>query len=333
MAVRRGGGDGPGQRPARVFVVDDHAVVRRGLRACLEVVDDLEVVGEAADAEAALAAVAALAAAGRPPEVVLVDLLLPGMDGVAATAALRRRHPGVAVVAMTSPTQAAMVHGALRAGAGGYLLTDAGADEVAAAVRAARAGGGTWARRGAGQLARSLVAPAPAAVGSLTGREREGLVLVAQGLPNRQVAEVLVLSERAARTHVSDILGRLGVASRTQAALLAVREGVAPAPRRPSHPAPPPNKDIRRPGEGVSPNRSNRRQLTRRSMTSRREPPAAARCPAAASGCSRSGCPQRDSCSPGPRSRGATSAPNLPSSIMTCSRTVHLGARRCPGRE
>jgi DNA-binding NarL/FixJ family response regulator len=218
------------QPPVRVFVVDDHAVVRRGLRGYLEMVDDMEVVGEAADGQEALEGIAALVAAGRPPDVVLMDLLLPGMDGVAATAALRDRHPGVAVVAMTSSTQAAMVHGALRAGAAGYLLKDAEADEVAAAVRAARAGGVHLGAVVARQLARSLVAPGPGTVNSLTGREREVLVLVAQGLSNRQIAESLVVSERTARTHVSNILGKLGVASRTQAALLAVREGVAPAP-------------------------------------------------------------------------------------------------------
>jgi DNA-binding NarL/FixJ family response regulator len=226
--VSRPDADDPGQRPVRVFVVDDHAVVRRGLRGYLEVVEDLEVVGEAADGQEALEGIAALVAAGRPPDVVLMDLLLPGMDGVAATAALRHRHPGIEVVAMTSSTQAAMVHGALRAGAAGYLLKDAEADEVAAAIRAACRGEVHLDAAVARQLTRSLVAPEPGTVGSLTDRERE--VLVAQGLSNRQIADALVVSERTARTHVSNILGKLGVASRTQAALLAVREGIAPAP-------------------------------------------------------------------------------------------------------
>jgi DNA-binding NarL/FixJ family response regulator len=218
------------QPPVRVFVVDDHAVVRRGLRGYLEVVEDLEVVGEAADGQEALEGIAALVAAGRPPDVVLMDLLLPGMDGVAATAALRQRHPGIEVVAMTSSTQAAMVHGALQAGAAGYLLKDAEADEVAAAIRAACRGEVHLDAAIAKQLTRSLVTPEPGTVNSLTDREREVLVLVAQGLSNRQIADALVVSERTARTHVSNILGKLGVASRTQAALLAVREGIAPTP-------------------------------------------------------------------------------------------------------
>ncbi|MFL6298041.1 MAG: response regulator transcription factor, partial [Actinomycetes bacterium] len=112
------------QGPVRVFVVDDHAVVRRGLRAYLESVDDMEVVGEATDGREALEDIAALVAAGRPPDVVLMDLLMPGMDGVTATAAITDRHPELAVVAMTSFTQAELVHGALQAGAAGYLLKD-----------------------------------------------------------------------------------------------------------------------------------------------------------------------------------------------------------------
>jgi DNA-binding NarL/FixJ family response regulator len=218
------------QRPIRVFVVDDHAVVRRGLRAYLEMVDDMEVVGEAADGQEALAEVAGLVAAGRPPDVVLMDLLMPGMDGVTATAAITERFPELGVVAMTSFAQADMVHRALQAGAAGYLLKDAEADEVAAAIRAACRGEVHLDPVIARQLTRSLVAPGPQAVNGLTDREREVLVLVAQGLSNREIADTLVISERTARTHVSNILGKLGVASRTQAALLAIREGIAPAP-------------------------------------------------------------------------------------------------------
>ena len=218
------------QPPVRVFVVDDHSVVRRGLRAYLESVDDMEVVGEAADGQAALEQIAALAAVGGPPDVVLMDLLMPGMDGVSATAAITERHPELAVVAMTSFTQADLVHGALQAGAAGYLLKDAEADEVAAAIRAACRGEVHLDPAIARQLTRSLVAPAPQTVTRLTDREREVLVLVAQGLSNQEIADSLVISERTARTHVSNILGKLGVTSRTQAALLAIREGIAPAP-------------------------------------------------------------------------------------------------------
>jgi DNA-binding NarL/FixJ family response regulator len=218
------------QGPVRVFVVDDHTVVRRGLRAYLESVDDMEVVGEATDGREALEDIAALVAAGQPPEVVLMDLLMPGMDGVTATAAITDRHPELAVVAMTSFTQANLVHGALQAGAAGYLLKDAEADEVAAAIRAARRGEVHLDPAIAKQLTRSLVAPEPQPLQALTDREGEVLVLVAQGLSNQQIADALVISERTARTHVSNILSKLGVASRTQAALLAIREGVAPAP-------------------------------------------------------------------------------------------------------
>jgi DNA-binding NarL/FixJ family response regulator len=213
-----------------VFVVDDHAVVRRGLRAYLEMVDDMEVVGEAADGQEALDEIAALVAAGRPPDVALMDLLMPGVDGVTATAAITRRYPAMAVVAMTSFTQADLVYGALQAGAAGYLLKDAEADEVAAAIRAACRGEVHLDPVIAKQLTRSLVAPKPQTVSSLTDREREVLVLVAQGLSNQQIADSLAISERTARTHVSNILSKLGVASRTQAALLAIRENIAPAP-------------------------------------------------------------------------------------------------------
>jgi DNA-binding NarL/FixJ family response regulator len=161
---------------------------------------------------------------------VLMDLLMPGMDGVTATAAITQRYPEMEVVAMTSFTQADMVHGALQAGASGYLLKDAEADEVAAAIRAACRGEVHLDPAIAKQLTRLLVAPKPQTVSSLTDREREVLVLVAQGLSNQQIANALVISERTARTHVSNILSKLGVASRTQAALLAIREGIAPAP-------------------------------------------------------------------------------------------------------
>ena len=218
------------QRPIRVFVVDDHAVVRRGLRGYLETVDGMEVIGEAAEGQEALDGIAPLVAAGRPPDVVLMDQLMPGMDGTSATAAITQRYPEVQVVVMTSFSEVDTVRRALQAGAAGYLLKDAEADEVAAAIRAARRGEVHLDPAITKQLTRSLVAPKPQPLHALTDREREILVLVAKGLSNQQIADSLVISERTARTHVSNILGKLGVASRTQAALLAIREGIAQAP-------------------------------------------------------------------------------------------------------
>ena len=216
--------------PVRVFIVDDHAVVRRGLHAYMEMVDDMEVVGEAAEGQAALDGIEALAAAGRSADVVLMDLIMPGMDGVTATAAITERYPAVKVVAMTSFTEADKVHAALGSGASGYLLKDAAADEVAAAIRAACRDEVHLDPVIAKQLTRSLVAPRPRSVDTLTAREREVLVLVAQGLANRQIADALEISERTARSHVSSVLTKLGLASRTQAALLAIREGIAAVP-------------------------------------------------------------------------------------------------------
>jgi DNA-binding NarL/FixJ family response regulator len=226
--MRQPDANDPGRRPVKVFVVDDHTVVRRGLHAYLETVDDMEVIGEAAEGRAALDEIAELVVAGRSPDVVLMDLLMPGMDGVTATAAITRRYPEMEVVAMTSSTQTDMVHRALQAGAAGYLLKDAEADEVASAIRAACRGEVHLDPAIARELTRSLLAPQPQTVHSLTEREREVLVLVADGLSNQQIADALVISERTARTHVSNILSKLGVASRTQAALLAIREGVTP---------------------------------------------------------------------------------------------------------
>ena len=217
----------------RVFLVDDHAVVRRGLRGYLEMVDDIEVVGEAATGQAALDRIAALRAARQGPDVVLMDLLMPGMDGVTATKQLNERHAGVAVVAMTSYSEVDRVRNALAAGAAGYLLKDAEADAVADAIRRAHRGELPLGPAVARQLARALTTPATAVAGSLSDREREVLALLAQGLSNQQIAHRLLISERTARTHVSHILTKLGVRSRTQATLRAIQEGLVPAPSRP----------------------------------------------------------------------------------------------------
>ncbi|MGN6757310.1 MAG: response regulator [Thermomicrobiales bacterium] len=213
----------------RVLLVDDHGVVRRGMRAYLDLVDDIVVAGEAADGEQALDQIAGLAAAGAPPDVVLMDILMPRLDGIATTAAIKARYPGVAIVALTSFLEEDKVHAALAAGADGYLLKDAEADEVAAAIRAAQRGEVHLDPAVAARLARTLRAPAaPHPLDALTEREREVLVLVARGAANKEIAQRLSISERTARTHVSNVLGKLALPSRTQAALFAVREGLVP---------------------------------------------------------------------------------------------------------
>jgi DNA-binding NarL/FixJ family response regulator len=219
----------PSQLAIRVFLVDDHTVVRRGMRAFLDMLSDIEVIGEAADGQAALDELAVLDKADDLPDVVVMDLLMPRLDGIAATSAIKQRHPGVEVVALTSFSEAERVHAALEAGAAGYLLKDAGADELAAAIRAARDGEVHLDPVVARKLTQLLVAPAHTAT-ALTAREREVLILVARGRSNREIADALVISERTARTHVSNVLVKLGLASRTQAALWAIREGLAPAP-------------------------------------------------------------------------------------------------------
>jgi DNA-binding NarL/FixJ family response regulator len=213
--------------PIRVFLVDDHRVVRSGVSAYLAQVEDIEVVGEAGDGQQALDRIAALEPADGLPEVVLMDMVMPVMDGIAATRKIKTRWPDVEVVAMTSFVEEATVRDALEAGAAGYLLKDADADEVASAIRAATAGRMHLDPVVARLLADSVRRPRKAEH-NLTPREREVLALVADGASNRQIATSLVVSERTARTHVSAILAKLGLVSRTQAALWAVREGLAP---------------------------------------------------------------------------------------------------------
>jgi DNA-binding NarL/FixJ family response regulator len=215
--------------PIRVLLVDDHAVVRRGMRAFMDMLDDIKVVGEAGDGQSAIDELPELAARDELPDVVIMDLLMPRLDGVAATKIIKERYPGVEVVALTSFSEAERVHVALEAGAAGYLLKDAEADQVAAAVRAAYRGEVHLDPAVARQLTRTLVAPQGTAT-ALTPREREILVLVAQGKSNRDIADALVISERTARTHVSHVLSKLGLTSRTQAALWAVREGLVQGP-------------------------------------------------------------------------------------------------------
>jgi DNA-binding NarL/FixJ family response regulator len=212
-----------------VLLVDDHAVVRRGLRAYLEVLDDIRVVGEAADGVAAQRELAAAAATGRRPDVVLMDLVMPRCDGIAAIAGIVRDHPGVRVVVLTSFGETGRVHAALSAGAAGYLLKDAEPDEVARAIRVAVRGEVHLGGRVARHLTRQMSASGTG-LATLTPRERDILALVATGCSNKEIATRLTLSERTVRTHVSNILAKLRLRSRTQAALLAIREGLVPPP-------------------------------------------------------------------------------------------------------
>jgi DNA-binding NarL/FixJ family response regulator len=224
----------PEASPIRVFLVDDHAVVRRGIEAYLEMVDDVEMAGEAGNGREALERVSQLEAAGQPPDVVLMDLLMPELDGIAATTAIKERWPEIEVVALTSFIEEDKVHGALQAGATGYLLKDAAAAEVAAAIRAAYNGEMHLDPAVARRLTESLRAPVPATlIEPLTARELEVLGLVALGRANKEIARELGIGERTVRTHISSILGKLGLASRTQAALYAVREGLVAAPDQP----------------------------------------------------------------------------------------------------
>lgn len=209
-----------------VVVVDDHAVVRRGLTAFLRDTPDIRVTGEADDGRAALDLLDRLAVTGRPPDVLLVDLRMPGLDGIGATRLVAERFPGVRVVVLTSFGEIERVNAALAAGAAGYVLKDAEPEEITAAVRAAAAGEVYLDPLVARRLTQRLVAPA-AGLSALTGREREVLALVATGCSNQQIADRLFISERTARTHLSNVLAKLGLTSRTQAALVAVREGLA----------------------------------------------------------------------------------------------------------
>jgi two-component system, NarL family, response regulator LiaR len=203
----------------RILLVDDHTVVRKGLRTFLSYDPDLEVVGEAADGAQALTKARELT-----PDVVLMDLLMPGMDGIAATAAIRRELPETEVLALTSVLEDASVVGAVRAGAIGYLLKDTQAEALCQAIKAAAAGQVQLTPRAAARLMQAISAPeSPEA---LTDRETDVLRLLAQGQSNKQIAHSLNNTEKTIKTHVSRILSKLGVQSRTQATLYAIRTGL-----------------------------------------------------------------------------------------------------------
>ncbi len=206
----------------RVLIADDHSVVRQGLRMFLTLDPELEVVAEAADGAEALRLARELR-----PDVVLMDLLMPVMDGIAATQAIRQEVPDIEVVALTSVLEDASVVGAIRAGAIGYLLKNTEADELRRAIRAAADGQVQLSPEAAARLMREVRAPeSPEA---LTERETDVLRLVAEGKANKEIAHSLRIGEKTVKTHVSNILAKLGVQSRTQAALYAVKIGLVSA--------------------------------------------------------------------------------------------------------
>jgi NarL family two-component system response regulator LiaR len=203
--------------PIRVMLVDDHTMVRRGLATFLKVFDDLELAGEAASGDAAIQLCARIL-----PDVVLMDLIMPDMDGATATRAIRQQFPRVQVIALTSFKEEKLVQNALEAGAIGYLLKDVSAKELAEAIRAAHAGRGTLAPEAAQALIHAATQP-PAPGHDLTERERAVLALLVEGLSNTEIAAKLGVSPSTIKSHVSHLLSKLGVASRTEAVALAVR--------------------------------------------------------------------------------------------------------------
>ena len=210
-----------------VLIVDDHEVVRRGLLAFLDSEPDIEILGEAGGGAEALDLLALLDSEDRLPDVVVMDLQMAPMDGIESTRRLRALYNHIEVVALTSFGEEERVHAALEAGASGYLLKDSDADDVAVAVRAAHRGELKLDPQVARRLMSSLrEGPVDDPAAELTSRELEVLRLVASGKPNKQIAAELTISERTARTHVSRILRKLRLSSRTQAALWAVREGL-----------------------------------------------------------------------------------------------------------
>jgi NarL family two-component system response regulator LiaR len=205
----------------RVMLVDDHTMVRKGLATILKVFDDLQLVGEAESGEAAIEL------CGKAlPDVILMDMVMPGMDGATATRAICEKYPQVKVIALTSFKEGDLVKNALAAGAIGYLLKDVSADELARAIRAAHVGRATLSPAAAQSLVETTNQP-PAPGLDLTEREREVLALMVEGLNNTQIAGRLTVSPSTIKTHVSNILSKLGVSSRTEAVTLALRHGLS----------------------------------------------------------------------------------------------------------
>jgi DNA-binding NarL/FixJ family response regulator len=207
--------------PIRIVIADDHAVVRQGLKMFLQDDDDFEVVAEAQNGSEALALAKQL-----QPDVVLMDLLMPVMDGITAIGHIRREVPDTEVIALTSVLEDASVVGAVRAGAIGYLLKDTQAEELTRAIKAAANGQVQLSPQAAARLVREV--RAPESPETLTERETDVLRLLAQGRANKEIASALFIGENTVKTHVSSILVKLGVQSRTQAALYARQIGLGP---------------------------------------------------------------------------------------------------------
>jgi len=213
----------PLSKPIRVMLVDDHAMVRRGLATFLKAFDDLELAGEADSGEAAIKLCAQLL-----PDVILMDMVLPAMDGASATRAIRQQFPQVQVIALTSFKEGDLIKNALAAGAIGYLLKDVSAEDLVRAIHAAHVGRATLSPEAAQALVQTAGQP-PAPGLDLTVREREVLVLMIEGLNNTQIAGKLGVGPSTIKSHVSNILSKLGVASRTEAVTLALRHHIIPA--------------------------------------------------------------------------------------------------------
>jgi DNA-binding NarL/FixJ family response regulator len=206
----------------RILVVDDHSVVRQGLKMFLGLDPDLEIVGEAADGAEAVRMAHQL-----NPDVVLMDMLMPVMDGIEATRTIRQQLPDTEVIALTSVLEDAAVVGAIKAGAIGYLLKDTQSDELRRAIKAAAEGQVQLSPQAAARLMREVRTPDVPAPQALTEREMDVLKLIARGKANKEIALDLIIGEKTVKTHVSNILLKLGVQSRTQAALYAAQNGLA----------------------------------------------------------------------------------------------------------